>query len=65
VDAIIVRDGKFLRHLNITPTDERCYLLHAWLAGLAVVDLATARNNGQRCALRTPETLFTLLMSGA
>jgi hypothetical protein len=53
VDGIIVRAGKLLKHLNITPTDERCYLLHALLAGLAVVDLATARKNGQRCALRT------------
>jgi hypothetical protein len=43
--------GKLLKHLNITPTDERCYLLQALLAGLAVVDLATARKNGQRRAI--------------
>ena len=65
VDGIIVRDGKLLKHLNITPTDERCYLLHALWPGLAVVDLARARKNGQRCALRTPETFFTLLTKGA
>jgi len=64
VDGIIVRAGKLLKHLNITPTDERCYLLHALLAGLAVIDLATARKNGQR-ALRTLETFFTLLTKGA
>jgi hypothetical protein len=64
VDGIIVCAGKLLKHLNITPTDERCYLLQALLAGLAVVDLATARKNGQRCALRTLETFFTLLTKG-
>jgi AcrR family transcriptional regulator len=64
-DGIILRVGKLLENLNITLADEQCYLLHALSVGLAVVDLATAQKDGQRRALRTLETVFTLLTNGA
>jgi AcrR family transcriptional regulator len=60
-DGIILRSEKLLNNLNITPTDEHCYLLHALSVGLAVIDLATARKGGERRAERTLETALTLL----
>jgi AcrR family transcriptional regulator len=60
-DGIIFRVGKLLENLNIPPTDEHCYLLHALSVGLAVIDLATARKDGGRRAERTLETALTLL----
>jgi hypothetical protein len=50
--------------LNITPTDEHCFLLHALSVGLAVIDLATARRGGQRRAERALGTALTLLTKG-
>ncbi len=64
-DGIILRAGKLLGNLNIKPTDEHCYLLHAMSVGLAVIDLATARKNGERRAERTLETALTLMTKGA
>jgi AcrR family transcriptional regulator len=63
-DGIILRAGKLLRNLNIEPTDEHCYLLHAMSVGMAVVDLATARKDGERRAARTLEMALTLMMKG-
>jgi DNA-binding transcriptional regulator YbjK len=63
-DGIILRIGKLLENLNITPTDEHCYLLHALSVGLAVIDLATARKDGERRTERTLETALTLLRKG-
>jgi AcrR family transcriptional regulator len=63
-DGIILRAGKLLVNLNINPTDEHRYLLHALSVGLAVIDLATARKNGERRAERTVETALTLLRKG-
>jgi AcrR family transcriptional regulator len=63
-DGIILRIGKLFENLNITPTDEHCYLLHALSVGLAVIDLATARKDGERRAERTVETALTLLRKG-
>jgi AcrR family transcriptional regulator len=63
-DGIILRAGKLLVNLNINPTDEHCYLLHALSVGLAVIDLATARKDGERRAERTVETALTLLRKG-
>jgi AcrR family transcriptional regulator len=63
-DGIILRIGKLLENLNITPTDEHCYLLHALSVGLAMIDLATARKDGERRAGRTVETALTLLTKG-
>ena len=64
-DGIILRAGTLLENLNITPTDEHCYLLHALSVGMAVIDLATARKDGERRATRTLETVFTLLANEA
>lgn len=63
-DGIIIRVGKLLEHLDITPTDEHCYLLHALSVGLAVIDLATARKDGERRAARALETVFALFVEG-
>jgi AcrR family transcriptional regulator len=63
-DGIILRAGKLLKNLNIEPTDEHCYQLHAMSVGMAVVDLATARKDGERRAARTLETALTLMKKG-
>jgi AcrR family transcriptional regulator len=63
-DGIILRAGKLLENLKITPTDEHCYLLHALSVGLAVIDLATARKDGERRAEHTLRTALTLLTKG-
>src|ERR1700733_13669681 len=63
-DGIIFRAGKLLRNLNIEPTDEHCYLLHSMSVGMAVVDLATARKDGERRAARTLETTLTSMTKG-
>jgi len=63
-DGIILRVGKLLENLNITPTDEHCYLLHALSVGLAVIDLATARKDGERRAERTLGSALTVLTKG-
>src|ERR1700722_10549882 len=63
-DGIILRAGKLLGNLNIEPTDEHCYLLHAMSVGMAMVDLATARKDGERRAARTLETALTLMTKG-
>jgi AcrR family transcriptional regulator len=60
-EGIVLRVGRLLEQLDITPTDERCYLLHALSVGLAVIDLAMTRKDGERRAVRTLETVFTLL----
>ena len=56
-----LRVGKLLENLNITPTNEHCYLLYALSTGLAVIDLATARKNGGRRAARTLEITIALM----
>jgi AcrR family transcriptional regulator len=63
-DGIILRAGTLLRNLNIEPTDEHCYLLHSMSVGMAIVDLATARKDGERRAARTLETTLTLMTKG-
>jgi AcrR family transcriptional regulator len=63
-DGIILRVGKLLRNLNIEPTDEHCYLLHSMSVGMAIVDLATARKDGERRAAWTLETALTLMTKG-
>jgi AcrR family transcriptional regulator len=63
-DGIILRAGKLLTNLNIEPTDERCYQLHSMSVGIAVVDLATARKNGERRAARTLEAALISMKKG-
>ena len=61
-DGIILRAGKLLGNLNITPTDEHCYLLYALSVGLAVIHRAMARKDGERRAEHTLETALTLMI---
>jgi AcrR family transcriptional regulator len=63
-DGIILRAGRLLGGLNIEPTDEHCYLLHALSVGLAVIDLATAREGGERRAALTLGTALSLMTTG-
>jgi AcrR family transcriptional regulator len=63
-DGIILRAGKLLRNLNIESTDEHCHQLHSMSVGIAVVDLATSRKDGERRAARTLETALTLMTKG-
>jgi len=63
-DGIILRAGKLLKNLNIEPTDEHCYQLHSMSVGMAVVDLATARKDGEQRAARTLETALTSMTKG-
>ena len=60
-DGTILRVGKLLEDLNITPTNDHCYLLQALSFGLAVIDLGTARKNGGRRAARTLEITIALM----
>jgi hypothetical protein len=64
-DGIILRVGKLLTNLNIDSTDENCYQLHSMSVGMAVIDLATARKNGERRAARTLEAALTSMKKGA
>jgi AcrR family transcriptional regulator len=63
-DGIILRAGKLLRNLNIEPADEHCYQLHSMSVGMAVVDLATSRKDGERRAARTLEAALTAMTKG-
>ncbi len=63
-DGIILRAGKLLRNLSIEPTDEHCYQLHSMSVGMAVVDLATSRRDGERRAARTLEAALTAMTKG-
>jgi AcrR family transcriptional regulator len=63
-DGIILRVGKLLENLDIAPTDEHCHLLHSMSVGMAVIDLATARKDGERRAARTLETALNLMTKG-
>lgn len=60
-DGIILRAGKLLTGLNIEPKDEHRYLIHALSVGLAVIDLATARPDGEARATKVLETVLTQL----
>ena len=62
--ALFFAPGSCLGKSHIEPTDEHCYLLHAMSVGMAVVDLATARKDGERRAARTLETTLTLMAKG-
>jgi AcrR family transcriptional regulator len=64
-DGIILRVRKLLTNLNIDSTDENCYQLHSMSVGMAVIDLATARENGERRAARTLEAALTAMKKGA
>jgi AcrR family transcriptional regulator len=60
-DGIIQRAGKVLGRLDVKPTDEHCYLLHAVSVGMAVITLATGREDSEQRSTRTLERMFRLL----
>jgi AcrR family transcriptional regulator len=64
-DGIIVRVGKLLKNLQVKATDEHCYLVHALTVGMAVLYLATAREDGERRSARTLEVALNLLRKEA
>jgi len=64
-DGILVRFGKLLKNLKIKATDEHCYLVHALSVGMAVIYLATAREDGERRSARTMEIALRLLKKEA
>ena len=64
-DGIIVRVGKLLKNLQVKATDEQCYLVHALTVGMAVLYLATAREDGERRSARTLEVALNLLRKEA
>jgi AcrR family transcriptional regulator len=61
-DGILQRVGKLFEKLGTPPTDEGRHLLHALSVGLAVIDLATARPDGERIAVSVLETAITRLV---
>jgi AcrR family transcriptional regulator len=63
-DGIILRVRKLLTNLNIDSTDENCYQLHSMSVGMAVIDLATARKNGELRAARALEVALTSMTKG-
>jgi AcrR family transcriptional regulator len=60
-DGIVSRLGRFLKTLNAESTEEHARLLHALAVGLAVVNLATARQDGAKRTSAVLETTLTLL----
>jgi AcrR family transcriptional regulator len=64
-DGIILRVGKMLGNLGIKPIDEHRFLLHALWVGMAVINLAAGRADGERRAKRTLERFFKLMKLGA
>jgi AcrR family transcriptional regulator len=64
-DGIILRVSNLLEGFKVKATDEHCYLLHALSVGMAVIDLATAREDGERRSTRTLEIAFNLLKKEA
>lgn len=60
-DGIVGRAGHLLEKLNIPATEENRFLVHALSVGLAVVDLAVARPDGERRASAVVKTALTLM----
>lgn len=64
-DGIIQRVGKLLERLDVKPSDEHCYLLHALSVGMAVIALATGRDDSERRSVRALELMFRLLKNAS
>jgi AcrR family transcriptional regulator len=62
-DGIVARVGRLLERLGIEATEERRYLIHAVSVGLAVIDLATARKDGERRAQAAVQESLNLLLA--
>jgi DNA-binding transcriptional regulator YbjK len=64
-DGIIQRSGKLLDKLNIPSTNENRFLLHALSVGLAVIDLAVARPDGERRSSAVVAATLTMMKKGS
>jgi AcrR family transcriptional regulator len=64
-DGIIQRVSKILRQLNVKPSDEHCYLLHAVLVGMANITLATGREDSELRSARALERMFRVLKNAS
>jgi AcrR family transcriptional regulator len=62
-DGIIARVGKLFEGINIKPTDEHCFLLHALLVGMSVINLAVAGEGSEQRSARTLERLLKLMQT--
>lgn len=64
-DGIVARADGFLKTLNPGTTEFDARLLHALSVGLAVVDLATGRTDGQRRAAAVLNAALTIIAKEA
>jgi AcrR family transcriptional regulator len=62
-EGIVQRNGKLLGQLDVKPTDENCFILHAVSVGMAVISLATGRQDSERRSARALEQMFRALKS--
>jgi AcrR family transcriptional regulator len=60
-DGIVLRAGRFLKSLDPAATEAGARMLHALSVGLAVVDLATGRSDGERRTACVLETALTMM----
>jgi AcrR family transcriptional regulator len=60
-DGIIQQVGKLLERLDVKASDEHCFLVHAVSVGMAVIALATGRDDSERRSARALERIFKLL----
>ncbi len=59
--GIIARTGVLLEDMNVAPSETNCDLIHALSVGLSVIDLATARPDGELRTKTVLDTAFSLL----
>jgi AcrR family transcriptional regulator len=64
-DGIMQRFGKLLERLDVTASDEHCFLLHAVSVGMAVIALATGRADSERRSARALERIFKFLKNAS
>ena len=60
-DGVMSRVGTLLTQFDRKPSDEHRYLFHAVSVGMAVIALATGREDSERRSARTLDKLFRLL----
>lgn len=60
-EGIVQRNGKLLGQLDVKPSDENCFILHALSVGMAVISLATGREDSERRSARALERIFRVL----
>jgi AcrR family transcriptional regulator len=63
-DGIVERAGRFLKSLNAAAAEVDARMLHTLAVGLAVVDLATGRADGQRRAAAVLKAALRKIIKG-